>query len=265
VGSNSILRLSWGHYFQSQRAYELQVEDGERTFSPDELTEMGVASIDHAFGGGLQLRLEAYAKEIADPRPRYENVFDPVSRFPEIEPDRVRIAPSRSRAYGAEILLRQRRPRLDWMAGYAYSRIEDRIEDGDVPRSYDQPHSVLLNATYNAGGRWAFGGSWTFHTGWPRTPVSVGSGPSVAPGLEIGPLYSERFDDYSRLDVKISRSWGLGTGELTLFAEVFNVLETQNLRGYDYNVEIDAGGPMLSRDAEYWLGTVPILGVEWMF
>lgn len=265
VGSSSILRLSWGHYFQSQRAYELQVEDGERAFFPDELTEMGVASLDHAFAGGLELRLEAYAKEISDPRPRYENLFDPVSRFPEIEPDRVRIAPSRSRGYGAEILLRQRGERLDWMAGYAYSKIEDRIESGWVPRSYDQPHSVLLNATYRPGDRWTLGGSWTFHTGWPRTPVSIGTGPSGAPALEVGPLYGERFDDYSRLDLKVSRSWSLGSGELTLFAEVFNVLETQNVRGYDYDLESGEGGPTLSRDAELWLGTVPILGVEWAF
>jgi hypothetical protein len=192
-------------------------------------------------------------------------VFDPVSRFPEIESDRVRIAPSRSRGYGAEILLRQRGKRLDWMAGYAYSRIEDRIEDGWIPRSYDQPNSVLLNATYPPWKHWVLGVSWTLHTGWPRTPVSVVTDPSGQPELEIGPLYGARFDDYSRLDLKVSRSWRLGSDDLRLSAEVFNVLGTENVRGWDYGVEIGDDGPMLSRDTELWLGTVPVIGVEWAF
>ena len=52
------------------------------------------------------VRVELFRRDVDNPRPRYENLLEPLNFFPEIEPDRVRIAPAGndrrgSRAAGA--------------------------------------------------------------------------------------------------------------------------------------------------------------------
>ena len=42
--------MGWGHYHQSQRAYELMVEDGDTRFYPAERSEHWVAGFEHLFG-----------------------------------------------------------------------------------------------------------------------------------------------------------------------------------------------------------------------
>ena len=58
LGEASTLRAAWGHFFQGQRLYELQVEDGETGFFPGELTEHYVVGFEHRFRHGETLRLD---------------------------------------------------------------------------------------------------------------------------------------------------------------------------------------------------------------
>src|SRR6185503_1692153 len=109
---------------QSQRVYELQVEDGETTFSPAERSEHRVLGWENVLGGEsanprLAVRVELYQRRVENPRVRFENIFQPVNMFPEVEPDRVRTAPKRCRAQGIEVFLRgQPSGRLRWFANY---------------------------------------------------------------------------------------------------------------------------------------------------
>ncbi len=108
----SVVRASWGRFFQSQRPYELQVEDGESALFPAERSEHSVLGYEAIFGGrgaGLQgLRVELFRRDIDDPRPRYENLLEPLEFLPEVEPDRVRITPESSDTEGVELLVRAR-------------------------------------------------------------------------------------------------------------------------------------------------------------
>ena len=122
LGEVSVVRASWGRFHQSQRPYELQVEDGETRFSRAERADHWVVGYERLLGRGERsllsaLRVEAYRREIGDPRPRYENIFEPMNFFPEAEPDRVRIAPESSRAEGIEVLLRGVRGCADQLVG----------------------------------------------------------------------------------------------------------------------------------------------------
>ncbi len=59
--------------------------------------------------------------------------------FPEIEPDRVRIAPERSAAEGIELLVKgSHGERFDWWLAYSYARARDRLAGEKVPRSLDR-------------------------------------------------------------------------------------------------------------------------------
>jgi hypothetical protein len=296
LGERSVLRAAWGRFFQSQRPYELQVEDAETTLSRAELSEHWVvgyeALLEPARAGLDAVRVELFRRDVEDPRPRYENLLEALNFFPEIEPDRVRIAPERSTAQGVELLLRGRRgERFAWWLAYSYARSEDRLEGETVPRSLDQPHTVALDLDFRLPREWRLNLAWRYHTGWPTTPVEARFVPAAArlagaqedeedpdepdeppdpeePGepepelvAVFGRLNSERLPDYHRLDLRASRTWSLRAGRLTFFVDVQNLYDRQNLAGFDLALDEEAGTVEL--EEESWNGIFPSLGITW--
>ena len=85
---------------------------------------LGYEAIFGGRGAGLQgLRVELFRRDIEDPRPRYENLLEPLEFLPEVEPDRVRITPESSDTEGVELLVRARAgARLDGWLAYSYAR-----------------------------------------------------------------------------------------------------------------------------------------------
>lgn len=270
---NSVVRASWGHFYQSQRPYELQVEDGATRFSPAERSEHRVLGYERLLGRHERsplraLRLEAYRREISDPRPRYESIFEPVNVFPEAEPDRVRIAPGSSRSEGVELMLRGAAGRrADWWVNYAWAEARDRIRGRDVPRQIDQTHTVNLFFNTHLARSWDLSLAWRYHTGWPTTPVFTATvedeegEPELVPVL--GPLNSERLPEYHRLDLRASRDWRLRSGRLVFFLDLQNVYNRKNLAGFDLEVDEDEGTVLA--EPEDWPGFFPSVGITWEF
>lgn len=272
LGEESVLRASWGLFHQSQRPYELEVEDGETRFSPAERSQHWVLGYERLVGRRERaplhaLRVEAYWRSIRDPRPRYESLFEPLNLFPEAEPDRLRIAPESSRAAGVELTLRGALgARTDWWANYAYAVAEDRIQGENIPRQTDQPHTLNLFLDRRLGKNWSLSLAWRFHSGWPTTPASLSSVEDEEgepqPVLVLGPLDSERLPDYHRLDLRASRAWELRSGRLVFFLDLQNVYNRRNPAGFDYSVD-DEG--RLVVEGERWPGFFPSLGITWEF
>jgi len=280
LGNRGVLRAGWGRFFQSQRPYELQVEDGESTLRRAELSRqsvLGYEIVPAENRAGLDgFRIELYRRDIDHPRPRFENLLEPLNVFQEAEPDRVRIAPLRSRAQGVELLLHGKRgATFDWWLAYSFSRIEDRLADspGDpaetVPRALDQPHALTLDLNFRLPRAWNLNLAWKAHTGWPTTPVA---GRFIADpddpeeetfAVVFGRLNSERLPPYHRLDLRASRSWERRRGRLTFFVDVQNVYDRQNLGGFDLQVDADEG--VLDLAQEHWAGIFPSLGISWEF
>ena len=278
LGAGSRLRLAWGIFHQSQRLYELPVEDGETEFHPAERAEHRILGFEHTFEGRqgarfrpLTFRAEVYERRISASRPRFENLFDTISIVPELEADRVRLAPESGLARGLELFLGGRAgARVDWFASYAWARIEDRIDGVDVPRSIDQPHTLKLDVDLRTPWRWDFNFAWEMHSGWPTTAVSAERVADEDDTSEIvavlGPLRAERLPDYQRLDVRVSRWWSPGRGRLELFLQVQNLLNRDNVRGFAVSFEPRSdGGVDVVTEEEYWIGLLPSLGVRWRF
>lgn len=55
------LRAGWGRFYQSHGINELQVEDGISQFYPAQHADHVIASLDHSFDAGFDLRVEAIA------------------------------------------------------------------------------------------------------------------------------------------------------------------------------------------------------------
>ncbi|MCK6372412.1 MAG: TonB-dependent receptor, partial [Gammaproteobacteria bacterium] len=97
------LRAAWGRFWQAQRPNELQVEDGVDTFYEPQRADHLIISLEQRLPGDHELRVEVYRKDYDRVRPHFENLFDPVKLLPELEPDRVRVAPTGSLARGVEM------------------------------------------------------------------------------------------------------------------------------------------------------------------
>lgn len=275
LGERAVLRASWGRFWQSHRPHELGVEDQETVLHRAERSEhwvLGLEAVAPANALGIEaLRLELYRREINSPRVRYENLLEPINFFPDIEPDRVAIAPRTSRADGAELLVKGRAgAKVDWRFAYAYSRAEDRLGSLDVPRALDQPHALSLDLNFRLPRRWRLNLAWRFHSGWPTTPVTAvrvpdPEDPEEEPELaaQLGALRSERLPNYHRLDLRASRAWQRAWGRLTFFVDVQNVYDRANPAGFDLVFDEEAGTVTLERES--WPGTFPSLGVSWEF
>ena len=304
LGKASTIRAAWGLFYQSQRPYELQVEDGEHELNSAERTEQRVIGFEHTFSLGakrtpLSFRLEAYQRLVKDPLVRFENLYEPRTEFPEIEPDRFRTAPERSRAQGIELLVRSRvGQRFDWWASYAYARTQDRLEGSWVPRRIDQPHTLNLGFNYRLTEHWNVNMAWRYHTGWPTTAIfgrfaepegdvengedgedgEDGEGGMGEEGFEepdevdivpfFGPLNGERLPSYHRLDLRLSGEWQKKRGLLGFFLEIQNAYDRQNVAGFDTEPEfdvLDSGEIKLMEVEEIWGGILPSFGITWEF
>ncbi|MEO7795899.1 MAG: TonB-dependent receptor [Thermoanaerobaculia bacterium] len=270
-GSNRVLRASWGLFRQSQRPFELQVEDGLETLAPSELARHWVVGWEQLFsqpGAVLRaLRLELFDRRVENSRIRFENALEQINTLPEIEPDRIRVVPDSSAARGVEAVVRgSLGSRTEWWIVYSYAKSTDEIEGRRTSRQTDQPQALAVNLNLAPGSNWNVHFAWRYHTGWPTTPVTATTVEDdgeleVVPVL--GDLNSERLPAYHRLDLRASRSWRLRGGVLEFFIDVQNLYDRNNVAGFDLG--IDEEGLGITLPEEHWPGIFPSVGISFEF
>ncbi|ANM30761.1 hypothetical protein ABI59_16005 [Acidobacteria bacterium Mor1] len=260
------LRFAFGHYFQSQRIYELPLEDGQTSFFAPERSVQVDLSYRRGWSNGLQFRADAYRRRITDVQPRFENVFNPLELFPETESDRNLIAPESARTEGVELSLQAPSDRSwTWWLSYAWSRSRDRIAGHDVPRSQDQPHTLKL-ALARQRGPWSVALTGTAHSGWPTVPAEVVQ-LAGGPELRLGPRNSIRHPTYVRVDGKLAYALTVRNTALSFELEVLNLADRQNVCCVD-EIELGfdgSGNPFLIRDVDTWLGITPSFSLRISF
>jgi outer membrane receptor for ferrienterochelin and colicin len=258
-------RASWGQYSQLQRINELQIEDGVTAFLPAQHAEHLVLSMDHDLSPSLAVRVEAYRKNYSKLKPRYENLFDTLLLLPELQPDRVRVAPSSARVEGLEVSLTWKpEGAFSGWFNYAWSEAEDRIDGQYELRSWDQKHAASAGMRW-AAGRWDVTLAETWHTGWPATPVSLQVTSASSTAL-IGARNGDRLGAFQSLDVRASRRFTMPRGELEAWLEVSNLTNHANACCIDYRPATSASGAQsLDPRVNTWLGIVPSVGILWKY
>jgi hypothetical protein len=264
------LRAAWGAYRQSQGLQELAVADGDTTFHRAALAEHRVLGLERQLAPGSLLRIEAYERITTRARPRWENLDNAYDLFPEAQSDRVRLAPSRQRARGVEVLLTGRMgAKTTWNASYALARSEELIAGAWVPRARDQRHTFYGDATYTPNPRWQLSASWQFHSGWPTTDVNYTLAP-LTNGRRLlvsanGPVYGQQLPDYHRLDLRATRRFHTGHGDVRAFVDLFNAYDHTNVVGYDHTLTISGATLTDVRKRREQLPVLPSAGVSWEF
>lgn len=260
------LRLAWGSYLQPQGIHELQVEDGETAFFRPQEARHAIAGLRYRPSPSWSIRMEAFAKHYDHLRPRYENLLDPLPLIPELQPDRVRVAPASAVVRGLELTVEyERGPGLRGWASYTLARARDRIGVRYEHRNWDQRHSLQAGLAWQTA-RWEFGLAARAHSGWPTTSAALAGVPGDY-RLEFGPRNAERLNRFASLDLRVARSWQLSRGQLTAFAEVSNLTNRQNECCVDYDIDFDDDSEVgdLERSVDHWLGVTPAVGILWEF
>ena len=274
IGPSTTLRGSWGTYRQSHGVEELSVVDGDTIFFPSEVAKQVALGVQHSFGSGLDARVEAYHRRTTDPRPRYLNVGREIWPFPEVGLDRVRFLPEEGRARGLELLLSgPLGARSQWTATYVLAKAEDRVGNDWIVRTLDQRHTTSLRWHFEPNEKWQLSASWQYHTGWPTTPLEfqVDTIPNAGPderqvliGKRPGAINSRRLPAYHRMDLRATRTFDIGRGRLSVFLDVFNLYNRQNLRSYSYLVALPEG-TVTTDIGEILLPLLPSFGLTWEF
>ena len=278
LSNNSLIRLGWGYYYQTQSLTQGLGLYGDAEFYPAERSEHRVIGFEHVLPGGNLLRVEGYQKVMTDLRPHYitwgESTLRPV---PMVDTDRVRLEPEGGEAFGLEFYLsRENGHAFNYWFSYTLSKTRERIEGHWIPRFNDQLHTLYCDLAWTPNIKWRFNLAWQYHTGWPYTLPEVVDLHKTGNGSwdwRFGPgsLYTERFPAYNRADLRINRSFQTKHGRLTGFVEIRNVLNTFNPRKYLYTGVIVSEPGSLDEpeisiqryQIDSWLGLLPSFGIKW--
>ena len=139
----------------------------------------------------------------------------------------------------------------------------------------DQRHTITGDWAFRpATNHWRFSVAGVWHSGWPYTPmiVEVDTLANTATTFSLhtqqkpGELYSQRLPSYRRLDVRYTRYIDTRTGRIPLFAEVYNLLDANNPRGYSTNVNVDGQRRVtFFQSSETWIPRLPTFGITYEF
>jgi outer membrane receptor protein involved in Fe transport len=251
------LRLSWGRSAQTLRPDELQVAEGDSSFPAAQRATQVAVSMERQFARAASLRVELYDKRVHDPSPAYENLLDPFALLPELEVDRVRIQPDRSRIYGAEMSVRWQLPeRWSGWTSYSWSEATDHFGPVSVLRTWDQKHAVASGLAWTLR-PWQLSANMTWHSGWRRNLLV-----ETPTGVELGPRNADNWPPYLSLDVRAGWRHALPRGTLDAFFEIDNLTNHSNSCCSSYRLASN-GLSGLSREDSSWLPRVFLLGVTW--
>lgn len=265
IGDDTQLRLTAGRFYQAEQIHELQAADGVDRFQPAQFADHYIIGLQHRFGrSGLSVRLEGFHKRFRDPKRRFENLFNSLVLMPELASDRVPVAPEKARARGVELSLAyQPVDAVNAWLGYTHAYADDELNGRWVKRGWDQRHTVSAGLAWEPG-RWSFSAAVLWHSGWQTTLLPPSLEEDELPTLARN---ADRLPDYVSLDLRIARRWDWQDQSLTVFFELTNAFDRDNVGAYEYDVEEDEedGGYLLPKEPVTLLPRIPSLGVRWTF
>jgi len=193
----------------------------------------------------------------------YKDLRDLVERTPAIDESGSGVQYANigsGRTYGAEFLLRYKPVGrfFGWVA-YTLSRSERRDAPGKPLYSYDydQTHNFTALASYKLGRGWQLGGRFRYVTGNPYTPkidgvVDYDAG--VYAGIDSPNKNSARLPSFQQLDLRIDKTWKHNNAAFTLYFDIQNVYNRQNVEALADNYNFS------KTTATHGLPILPIIG-----
>ena len=190
-------------------------------------------------------------------------------------------------SYGFDLLIKRDfyQGKMGWLS-YSYLESTRREKGETFPFLGDQRHTLTLvwsQPLKNDWKKWTLGFRLRANSGKPYTPVLGRDGRCIS-GEEFvscvdqgnaendpdfshwrpkwGEINSARLPNYFQLDLRIDKETRFNTWKLNFYMDILNILNTENISGYDYgNAYEDIDSP----EKQIALGLFPSFGVEASF
>ena len=244
---------SVGRFSQAQHVEEWRIEEAQQTADAAQVSQHSILGVTWEPDAATRWGVEAYTKRWTTISPYFDSQLDPLSLTPDLQPDRIRIAPDESEATGLELSGHHEfSERLSAWGTMSWARVADDSIEGDVVRSWDQSLALTLGASWQAS-RWnasVFGG---WHRGWPRTPITLSP-------LSLGERNSARWGDFYTLDLRGSYVWPQKYGDFSLVLEVTNATDRSNECCAVLQTAPDGS---FRTETDHWLPTILNLGFSY--
>ena len=282
LASATFLRGGWGFYYQTQGIDQLRVQFGEFDYDQAERAEHFVVGFEHFFRNGLSLRSGAYHKRMTKLQDEYYSFHDIDEFFPEARSDLVRLSLKDGTSRGIETYLKyDTGNKLSWWLSYVLSESTDDVAEihfdgslikktGELPRAWDQRHTLNIDANYRLSDAWHFNVTWKQRSGWPNTDFEVGrlqrEDGTFAYYQQRGVFRGTRVPSYQRFDARINRHFYTSRGKTSVFLHVINLLNHENVIRYDHDLAEESAETFRADiESEAWFGRIPFIGMSWEF
>lgn len=247
------LHFNWGRYHQADEVQEIDVGDGLAGFPQTQRSEHFIVGWRQQLRQGLSLRLEGYSKQQAQPRLRFENLFNRRTILPEIAPDRIAIQPQFAELRGVELSMEQTSGNWQsWVTAQHSSAVDDSAEEHTV-RSWD-PGWGFSAGTHRRSGPWQFAATLNLHRGFPTTQLLDVEG---RPHLDA--RNAQRLGWFLELNLRVDHERPLALGTLRFSAELQNALAQPN----ECCTDLVADGTGFRLRKLGGMPLLPSLGVRW--
>jgi TonB dependent receptor/Carboxypeptidase regulatory-like domain/TonB-dependent Receptor Plug Domain len=163
---------------------------------------------------------------------------------------------------GVELFVEKRlTSKLYGQGNLSISRTRHAGLDGVLrPGSFDYPLVFNLLGGYRLSPAWELSARLSFLSGRPFTPYDEAVSTEQRRGVyDLSHVNAERAADYSRIDIRVDRTFTIGGQPLNLFFGVQNVINRRNFASYNWNRRSN------TQQFEEQQGVFPILGFDWRF
>ena len=222
------LKSAVGWFSQPPEYYEALAGVGNPDIDPYHALHVSVGS-ELRLDDALELDVEGFFKRLT-----HRVVATATGAEPHFIND------GQGRVLGLEVGARYHTDHLSAQLAYTLSRSERQDRD-EAWRSFDhdQTHVLSVALGYELGAGWRAGARFRYVTGNPTTRVT---GSVYDAGTDLYyPLFGAhngaRDPALSQLDLRIDKSFAIGTGRLGLYLDVQNVYAAENPEGYTYSYD----------------------------
>ena len=236
VGSSTTAKSGVGLFTQRPEYFRALRDIGNPSLSPYRALHTSVG-VEQGIAKGLRIEAEGYYKWITD-----RVVAVPGGRSPRFVNDGV------GRVYGLE-LSGEATPDEDTLAYVAYTLSRSERRDGnDAWRLFDGDRTHVLSAvgTRGLGVGWEVGARFKLASGLPETPID-GAVLDLQNGQYVprfGETNGTRLPVEHRLDVRVEKSWRVGTGSIAAYLDVINVYNAKQRVGTRYSYDYRTSQPI---------------------
>ena len=251
---------SWGVYRQAVPFLWIASSAGNASLPPIRATQGTLGAEVHGKWGrvGVEGFVKRYRGYPVDPAEPARVLISAGADFDV--PFVGRLAPEgRVRASGVDLAAERAIGSTVRLAGsYSYWHVRQRgLELQWRPGDFDMRHQVRVLAAWQPRLKWTASASWRYASGRPYTPFDVYVSTWVgAARYDRKRTNAVNYTPYARLDVRLSRIFTPGRTVVTVFGEIENLTDHDNIHAYTWSRSARRADPV------YQWGRTPVAGVR---